>query len=73
MGRAPFQVIVFLYRRSAIGAIEYAIFRRADLNAWQAIAGGGEGNESPEAAVVDLAKRTLTPAMDSADDATRHS
>jgi dATP pyrophosphohydrolase len=29
---------------------EYAILRRADLGVWQAIAGGGEDQESPEAA-----------------------
>src|ERR1043166_774438 len=49
MGRAPFQVLVFPYRRSVAGTFEYAIFRRTDLGVWQAIAGGGEGDERPEA------------------------
>src|SRR5881628_3606935 len=51
MGRAPFQVLVFPFRREA-GRLEYAIFRRADIGAWQGIAGGGEDDETPiEAAI----------------------
>jgi dATP pyrophosphohydrolase len=50
MARAPFQVLVLPYRRRADGAIEYALFRRADQGVWQGIAGGGEDFESPEAA-----------------------
>ena len=37
---------------------EYAVFRRADDDAWQWIAGGGEGSETPARAraapVIDL-------------------
>lgn len=50
MARAPFQVLVLPYRRGAYGIIEYALFRRADLDVWQGIAGGGEDLESPETA-----------------------
>jgi dATP pyrophosphohydrolase len=46
MARAPFQVVVFPFRRAG-DAIEYAIFRRADDEAWQGIAGGGEEGETP--------------------------
>ncbi len=48
--RAPFQVIVFPYRKIAPDSIEYAIFYRRTLNYgdfWQAIAGGGEDDETP--------------------------
>jgi dATP pyrophosphohydrolase len=47
MPRAPFQVLVFPYRRRAGGVTEYAIFRRADLAVWQVVSGGGEDDESP--------------------------
>ena len=46
MPRAPFQVLVFPFRRN-VDQIEYAVFRRADNNNWQAIAGGGEDEETP--------------------------
>lgn len=35
------------------GEIEYAVFRRADLDCWQGIAGGGEDDETP----IEAAKR----------------
>ena len=47
MARAPFQVLVFPYRVLADGEILYAIFRRRDDRHWQAIAGGGEDDETP--------------------------
>ena len=50
MARAPFQVIVFPYRFTASGEIEYAIFFRQTLrygDFWQAISGGGEDDETP--------------------------
>lgn len=53
MGRAPFQVLVFPYRRTSAGDWEFAVFRRADLGLWQGIAGGGEDDETP----LDAAKR----------------
>jgi len=43
--RAPFQVLVIPFRRDA-GHIEYAVLRRDDLGAWQAVAGGGETGET---------------------------
>ena len=55
MARAPFQVLVFPYRMTRDCVIEYAVFRRADATGgyWQAIAGGGEDEETP----VEAAKR----------------
>lgn len=53
MARAPFQVLVFPYRVLAGGEIAYAVFRRGDDLAWQAIAGGGEDAEPP----LEAAKR----------------
>lgn len=46
MARAPFQVLVFPFRRTEED-IEYAIFRRSDAGYWQGIAGGGEDEETP--------------------------
>jgi dATP pyrophosphohydrolase len=44
--RAPFQVLIipFIKKREKY---HYAIFKRKDLQIWQFIAGGGEGNEKP--------------------------
>ena len=56
MGRAPFQVVVFPFRRDAGRRLEYAIFRRADNGAWQGIAGGGEENETPVDAAIREAR-----------------
>ena len=53
MSRAPFQVLVFPYRRTDLGQLEYAIFRRSGSEVWQGIAGGGEGGETS----LDAAKR----------------
>jgi len=51
VARAPFQVLVFPYHRREDGEFVYAVFRRGDDGtAWQAIAGGGEDDESPMAA-----------------------
>ena len=44
--RAPFQVLVIPYIKEGNKYL-YAILKRRDLNIWQAIAGGGEGDESP--------------------------
>lgn len=49
MARAPFQVLVLPYRRAG-EAFEYAVFRRRDDGCWQGIAGGGEGDETPDQA-----------------------
>lgn len=47
MARAPFQVLVYPYHRVRAGGCEYALLKRADARYWQAVAGGGEDNESP--------------------------
>jgi len=44
--RAPYQVLIFPFIEEG-GKYYYAIFKRKDLNIWQGIAGGGEGNENP--------------------------
>ena len=52
MSRAPFQVLVLPFRKTAKGLYEFAVFRRSDAGYWQAIAGGGEmGETSREAAI----------------------
>lgn len=56
MARAPFQVLVFPFRMAPDGAPEYAVFRRADLDVWQGIAGGGEDAESPDEAAAREAR-----------------
>ena len=45
MARAPFQILVLPYRRSA--GLEVAVLHRADYDAWQFVSGGGEGDETP--------------------------
>ena len=47
MPRAPFQVLVFPFRRTLEG-IHYAVFKRNDSGYWQGIAGGGEDEETPQ-------------------------
>ena len=46
--RAPFQILAIPYRRRP--EAEFCVFRRADNGQYQFIAGGGEDNETPEAA-----------------------
>jgi len=46
MARAPFQVVVFPFRRDGV-ALEYAILQRSDDGSWQGVAGGGEDDETP--------------------------
>ena len=50
--RAPFNVFVFIYRMRGT-EVEYAVFKRSDNEAWQAISGGGRYGEP----VVDAARR----------------
>lgn len=45
--RASFQVLVIPYIKEGDNKYFYAVFKRKDLGIWQAIAGGGEGDESP--------------------------
>jgi len=47
MSRAPFQVLVYPYRKNPRGHIEYALLKRSDEGYWQGIAGGGEDEEYP--------------------------
>jgi len=53
MERAPFQVLVFPFFKNKDNRIEYAIFKRADRNYYQAIADGRKNGETP----LDAAKR----------------
>jgi len=46
MARAPFQVLVYPYRK-VHDDFEYALLKRSDAGYWQPIAGGGEDNETP--------------------------
>jgi dATP pyrophosphohydrolase len=48
--RAPWQVLVYLYRVSAEGELQVALFQRVHGGYWQGIAGGGEEGETPEEA-----------------------
>ena len=59
MARAPFQVLVILYRKNN-ETIRYCVFERAQPeNQIQFIAGGGEDEETPmEAAVRELREET---------------
>lgn len=52
MPRIPLQVLVLPFRQGTDGAIEYAIFRRADYadDCWQGLAGGAKVGESAEQA-----------------------
>lgn len=47
MPRAPYQILVYLYRRSSESMLEFALFERSDMHFWQGIAGGGEDAETP--------------------------
>ncbi len=49
---APYKVIVFPYVKNGKGFL-YAVFKRKDLQFWQAISGGGENRETP----IQAAKR----------------
>ena len=47
MSRAPFNVLVIPFIRSAHGEHQYCVLQRADAGWWQWVAGGGEDDESP--------------------------
>lgn len=53
MDRAPFQVLVLLYRRDPSGEVEIAALQRSDDGNWQGVAGGGHVGES----VIQAARR----------------
>lgn len=44
--RAPFQILVIPFRRTASG-LEFAVLKRSDAGWWQFVAGGGEDDERP--------------------------
>jgi dATP pyrophosphohydrolase len=44
--RAPFQILVIPFRRTAAG-LEFAVLKRSDADYWQFVAGGGEDGETP--------------------------
>ena len=50
--RAPFQRLLFPFRKRPTGEFEFAALKRADDGNWQAISGGGEGDETPEQTAV---------------------
>lgn len=50
--RLPYQILVFPFAKEG-NKHYYALFKRKDLDVWQAIAGGGEKGENP----LDTAKR----------------
>jgi dihydroneopterin triphosphate diphosphatase len=47
MARAPFQALVYPYYQVGDGEFVYALLKRSDAEYWQAVAGGGEDNETP--------------------------
>ncbi|MCB9452434.1 MAG: NUDIX domain-containing protein [Anaerolineaceae bacterium] len=51
MARAPFQVAAFPVRVQGNQQRQYAVFRRRVEGYWQAIAGGGEADETPLEAI----------------------
>ncbi len=62
MARAPFQVLIYPYRQIGDDAFEYALLKRSDVGYWQAIAGGGEDNQTPiEAARRETHEETGLP------------
>ena len=56
--RAPFQILAVPYRFIK-GELCFCIFRRADSDVWQFVAGGGENNEKPsDAALREIKEET---------------
>jgi len=47
VARAPFQVLVFPFMIVDDRDVIYAVFKRSDNGIWQAVAGGGEDDETP--------------------------
>ena len=52
--RAPFQILVIPFRRTATG-LEFAVLKRSDADYWQFVAGGGEDGETP----IEAAQREI--------------
>lgn len=57
--REPFQVLVVPYRRLG-SEVQFLLLKRADSEAWQFVAGGGEAGEVP----IDAARRELLEELD---------
>ena len=56
--RAPFQVLIIPYRKTADG-LRFCVFHRSDRDIWQFVSGGGEDDEAPpEAARRELFEET---------------
>ena len=53
MARAPFIVFIYPYIRMGDNEFEYALLKSAERNVWEAVAGGGEDNET----LLEAAKR----------------
>ena len=53
MARAPFNVLVFPYRRVGGDEFEYALLKRSDAGFWSGVTGGGEDDET----VLEAARR----------------
>jgi dATP pyrophosphohydrolase len=64
--RAPFQVLVFPYRKVDDSDFEYAILRRSDEGYWHTVAGGGEDKEIP----LEAAKRETFEEIGVSEDST---
>lgn len=55
--REPFQIIAIPYRKKQ--KYQFCILHRADIDQYQFVAGGGEGNEQPfEAAIREIKEET---------------
>ncbi|MGN1020995.1 MAG: NUDIX pyrophosphatase [Aristaeellaceae bacterium] len=59
MARAPFQVLVIPFDDTA--ELRVAVLHRADMDAWQFVAGGGEEGETPLQAALREAREEIGP------------
>ncbi|ANI15780.1 hypothetical protein A9C11_18180 [Pseudomonas citronellolis] len=57
--REPFQILAIPFRKKNLEEYEFAALKRADLNVWQGVAGGGEQGEIPIEAAKREAKEEL--------------
>jgi dATP pyrophosphohydrolase len=65
MARSPFQILVFPYYQFGGDEYEYALLKRSDAGWWQAVAGGGEDDETPLEAAKREANEEIGIAKDS--------
>jgi len=61
--RAPLQILVLPYKIEH-EYIMYAVLKRSDVGWWQFVSGGGEDDESPEAAAVRECHEEIGTPMD---------